>query len=134
MIKRFKKSKGKYSSSISHNIIILSLVIILSFLIVTDSRLFKRKIKTDSQVEILREKVNNLSNINNNLKNKLNASLDKNYIEKVLREKGIYKKPDEEAVVIVPNSRDASSSASVLPKEKMNLWQEIWQYVKNLFR
>ena len=133
MIKRFRKSKGRDLSHTSQNIIILSLVIILFFLMRSDFQLLQKRMRTDEQVKILRAKADNLNQINSNLKNKLNASLNEEYIEKVLREKGIYKKPNEEAVVIVPGNQMTSSSASTL-REKRNFWQGIKDYIKKLFR
>ena len=133
MIKRFRKSKGKYLSKASQDIIVVSLIIVLSFLIVSDFKLLHKKIKTGDQVKILQEKVNDLTGINDDLKNKLNASFNEEYIEKVLREKGIYKKPNEEAVVIIPSNQGVSSSASVTSKQGKNFWQRILDYIKELF-
>ena len=132
MIKRFRKSKGRDSSHTSQNIIILSLIIILFFLMRSDFQLLRKRIRTDEQVKTLQAKADNLNRINSNLKNKLNASLNEEYIEKVLREKGIYKKPDEEAVVIVPGNQMTSSSASMSEKRK-NFWQGVQCFIKKLF-
>jgi len=108
MIRRLRKSKKNFFLSTSKYFIVGSLVVILFFLAVSDFRLFIKKKKTDNEVRILQEKVNNLKNIDRNLKNRLNTFSNKDYVEKVLREKGMYKKPNEEAVVVLPLEKSTS--------------------------
>lgn len=139
MIKRFRKSKPRYPSQSSQYIIILSLIVVLLFLVVADFRLLAKRIKTDNQVKILRKKADDLASINKDLQNKLNASLDKNYVEKVLREKGVYKKPNEEAIVVLPpqenTSTKSTSSKSFWRNSSFKLFfSKIRESIKRMFK
>lgn len=78
----------------------LILFLLLGFLAVSNWNINKKRVEFNSRLEILVKKIQNLEEINRDLKGKISAISEESYLEKVAREKFNLRKPGEEVVVI----------------------------------
>ncbi|MCX6764098.1 MAG: hypothetical protein NTU58_00080 [Candidatus Nealsonbacteria bacterium] len=104
----------------------LLFIIILSFLIISNWRIIKERTALGKRVFQLKNEVQVLEEKNKQLKAGISKTLQLNYTEKILREKGLYQKKGEKSVIIVwpeKNKEDRSEEKSIWEKilGKINL-------------
>jgi len=125
--KKFKKFKRRPSNLLP---IFFSLlfVLLIGFLAISNWRLHEKRVGFNSQLEILNKKIQNLEKINPELKEKISAIGEENYLEKVAREAFNLKKPGEKVVVI---KREEPISAQIEEEKKFFDFQNWLQSFKD---
>jgi cell division protein FtsB len=123
MINNYKNNKFFDKKIIFY---LLSFIIILSFLIISNWRIIKERTALGKRVFQLKNEVHVLEEKNNQLKAGISKTLQLDYTEKILREKGLYQKKGEKSVIIVwpeINKKDISEEKSIWEKilGKINL-------------
>ncbi|HNY97733.1 MAG TPA: hypothetical protein PKM84_01270 [Candidatus Pacearchaeota archaeon] len=119
-----KKNRGKVPIAV----ILLGLLII--FLAATNFNLYWRDRKLNRKLKSIEGEMG--------IQNEKKASIEKNlaemqefdYGERLVREKGMYKRPGEDIVVILKKEATSANSQGV-PE---NIFVEIWQNIRNIFR
>lgn len=98
---------------------------IVSFLIISNWKIHKRRTELNQRILELRQEVQNLEGRNEQLKAGVSETLESGYTEKILREKGLYKKEGEEVVVILPPEEEEESK-----EEEKSIWERILGKIK----
>ena len=108
-----KKIKNNFFTK-KHNLYlfyIISTIILVIFLIFSTVRIEKRKIVLNKRIEELKNETSNIEKENAALKKAEEEGKSSYYIEKLLREKGLYKKKGEYvAVILMPSEKSPSNS------------------------
>ena len=127
-----KTSKAKRSPS--DNLLIALLLVfnltILGFLLIANVRLFSQTGESKDKYLDLNQEIRELEKKNGELEELLAITNDEAEIEKFLREKGLYKKPGEEVVVI--KREGGGEDTQILPPESASLWDKIVNFFRNL--
>lgn len=123
MINNYKNNKFFDKKIIFY---LLLFIIILSFLIISNWRIIKERTALGKRVFQLKNEVQVLEEKNKQLKAGISKTLQLDYIEKILRDKGLYQKKGEKSVIIVwpeKNKEDRSEEKSIWEKilGKINL-------------
>ncbi|MDA1337632.1 MAG: septum formation initiator family protein [bacterium] len=99
----------------------LALIALLGlFLIFYNVRIYQKRAELEGRAAELREEIAQLSQQEENLKQQLEISSTEEYQERVLREQGLYQKPGEEVVTIVPFEEPEQKEQSI--KKWWNPW------------
>lgn len=131
-IKRFKKGKispsfgRKKDTTYYKNIffpVILGLVILaaISFLVITDLRMNKKRLELNLKIENLRKEIGVLEKKKQELSAGISQIPTEGYLEKEARERFNLKKPGEEVVVVLPPEEIQEEK----PEEQRSFWQRI---------
>ena len=72
------------------------------FLIFHNIRIYQKRVELQERAENLRTQIASLEQSKSELESAIQVGLTQEYQEKVLREQGLYKKPGEEVVTILP--------------------------------
>jgi len=119
MKRRFKKKK---SSSFLSSVFLFSLLfIIIAFLIISNLRIDERREELISRILGLKKEVQSLEQRREELEAGASEALDPDHTEKILREKGLYKKKGEEMVVIISPDEEESD----FEEEEKSIWEKI---------
>jgi len=124
--KKFRKGPSK----ILPLFFALFLLLLIGFLAISNWELNQKRVKFNSQLEILSKKIQNLENINRNLKEKISAIPEENYLEKVAREIFNLKKPGEQVVVIKKEETKPPPVKTEEQRESFNL-RNWFDYIKS---
>lgn len=111
-----KRIEKKYSwqDRILIGILVVFNFSILGFLLVANSRLFMEISKNREQYLVLDKQIKNLGQKNDELRALFTSAESEAQIEKLLREKALYKKEGEQVVVI---KREETETEEELPQE-----------------
>ena len=131
-----KTSKAKRSSS--DNLLVALLLIfnltILGFLLIANVRLFSQTDEAKNNYLDLNKEIRELERKNSELKELLAITNDEAEIERFLREKGLYKKPGEEVVVIKREANDlVDNFIQNNSQQSASLWDKIADFFKDIF-
>jgi len=126
-IKRNRKERG-----VEFFIIFLINLLIISFLIVSNWRLFVKREEIGNQLASLDQRIEDLQKKNFQLKKLFEESSKSQYLEKILREKGMYKKPGERVVVIKGLNIQKPTETKAQIKNR-GLIQILIEFFKNIF-
>jgi len=125
--------KGKKKNSLSDKFLIVLLVcfnfIILGFLVIANARLYSQTGEARHQYMNLNKEIRELEMKNDELEELLTLTTDEAEIEKLLREKGLYKKPGEEVIVI---KRDEVEEEIIEP-QSASVWDKIGGFFRRMF-
>jgi len=128
------KKISKAKRSMSDNFLIVLLLIfnftILGFLLIANVKLFSQTGAAGEKYLNLNYEIRELERKNSELEELLAITNDEAEIEKFLREKGLYKKPGEEVVVIKRES--GGEDAQILTSESASLWDKIVNFFRDL--
>jgi cell division protein FtsB len=100
-------------------------IMIVSFLMISNWEIHKRRIEFNQRVLELKQEIQNLEGRNEQLKAGVSETLESDYTEKILREKGLYKKEGEEVVVILPPEEKEENK-----EEEKSIWEKILGKIK----
>jgi len=115
------RRKNNYLRGLFFPIILgLLFFIIVSFLIISNFKISKRKIEINQKIEELKKEIQALEQRNEQLKVGVSQTEGTDYAEKLLREKGLYKKVGEKMVVILPAEGE---------KEEKTVEKSIWEKI-----
>jgi cell division protein FtsL len=72
------------------------------FLVFNNIRIYQKRVELQKRAEELQSQIASLENRKGELESAIQVGTTQEYQEKVLREQGLYKKPGEEVVTIIP--------------------------------
>lgn len=117
-ISRFHKKKEASATKKVFGWAFLGFIALLGlFLIFYNVRIYQKRAELEERASELRLEIAKLSQQEEELKQQLEISNTEEYQERVLREQGLYQKPGEEVVTIVPFEE---------PEEKEQSMKEWW--------
>jgi cell division protein FtsB len=99
---------------------LLSSIIILFFLIISNWKIIKERSSLGIRVSQLKNEIKVLEEKNKQLKAGISKTMQFDYTEKILREKGLYQKKGEKSVIIVWPEKE---------KEGENEAESIWDKI-----
>ena len=127
-----KTSKAKRSPS--DNLLVALLLVfnltILGFLLIANVRLFSQTGESKDKYLDLNQEIRELEKKNGELEELLAITNDEVEVEKFLREKGLYKKPGEEVVVI--KREEGEQEVNIVPQYSASLLDKITDFFKNI--
>lgn len=105
MISRFRLRKKKISKL--RDTVFLTTLLVLglglgTFLVFHNIRIYQKRVELQKRAESLKDQISSLESRKNELESAIQIGTTQEYQEKVLREQGLYKKPGEEVVTIIP--------------------------------
>jgi len=119
--KKYRKKRREFFHNIFFPLFLGFLfLIIISFLIISNWKISKRRVDLSERIEQLRQEVQILEEKNEQLKAGVSQTYQLDYAEKMLREKGLYKKEGEEMVVILPSEEEEQDK-----EEEKGIWEKI---------
>jgi cell division protein FtsL len=126
-LKKFKKS-AFYQQTLFSIVLAVLVILGITFLVVSNMKINKRKEELNSQIQKLEEEINNQMKKNEELKAGLSQTSDQQYLEEEARERLGLKKPGEE-VVSIQKVETEEPKTEEQPKPK-SLWQRILEKLK----
>ncbi len=132
--KRRKKKNRNWDEILSIALLLILNLTIISFLIVGNWKLYQKRTSLKKDVIDLKKEVALLKERNAQLKKLFFEASQKEYLEKIIREKGLYKKPGEEVVVIMKEEEEEEETPPPPPPPKESNLQQLIDFFKNLFR
>jgi len=123
--RRIRQRESFLDISISIVLGILFLIIII-FLVVSNVKINKRKKELNERISQLKQEIKVLQERNNELKAGIEESYQSDYIEKILRQKGLYKKEGEKVVVILPPKEEKKE----IQKKEKSIWERFLELFK----
>lgn len=113
---------------------IIVLVISL-FMVVSDIKIYRQKQKLNSEISDLQQKIKNLQDNNNNLKQNISQADNPQYMEKIAREEFGEQLPGEKAVNFVVTQDKTQPKNGSVTNSINNLWSGwiggVWAGIKN---
>ena len=101
MIAKFRKSeKDSLGSKIFLILLFCFVIAIIGFLVITNLKLGQKRKELHSRISFLEKEFISLKETSQKLKTQLSQFSQEDFAEKILREKGMYKKPGEGVLVI----------------------------------
>jgi cell division protein FtsL len=105
MISRLRPRKRKIGKLRDTVFLTMLLVIGLGlgfFLVFNNIRIYQKRVELQKRAEVLKDQIGSLESRKGELESAIQVGTTQEYQEKVLREQGLYKKPGEELVTIIP--------------------------------
>ena len=106
MVAKLSKFRKKKGSSLAKKVFGWSFLVLIAllglFLIFYNVRIYQKRTELEERAKELQLKIIELSQQEAELQEQFEISNTKEYQERVLREQGLYQKPGEEVVTIVP--------------------------------
>jgi len=139
MISKFRKPEKSSPKIIFLSFLLAGLILVIfSFLVVTNLDLSRKRKELNSQIVSLEKEIQELEERNLRLKEQLSQITQADYAEKILREKGMYKLPGEKVIVVTREDKEKLV-------EKENLFEKtssraasgfswIWNKITRLFK
>ena len=122
MRRKYKKNLKKSFQNIFLPLFLgLLFFIITVFLIVSNWKMSKKRTELEDRILKIQQEIEVLEERNEQLKAGVAETLESDYAEKVLREKGLYKKKGENVVVILPLEEGEGEEK----EEEKNIWEKI---------
>jgi len=101
MIAKFRKpEKDSLGSKIFLILLFFFVIAIIGFLVITNLKLGQKRKELHSRISFLEKEFISLKETSQKLKTQLSQISQEDFAEKILREKGMYKKPGEGVLVI----------------------------------
>ncbi len=116
------------------NIWLVGLVFFLAFLIMTNLNLYLKDQKLLQRLNSLNAEISKEESRQQAIRSKQNEINEPDFMEKTLREKGMYKKQGEEVVVILKPQASSSSDDQARQGKKAGFFAEMWASIKSIFR
>ena len=137
MITNFKKNRKKNPlGPIFFKIGGILILIIIVLLIVADIKVYRKKQQLVSQVENLKNKMQDLESKNSDLRQGILKAGDEKYIEKVAREELDLQKPGEKVISFI-ETKNQQPKNEIRQKSNWQIWlgwlSSSWQWIKNGF-
>jgi cell division protein FtsB len=95
-------------------------IIILFFLIISNWRIIKERMALGTRVLQLKNEIQVLEEKNQQLKAGISETMQLDYAEKILREKGLYQKKGEKSVIIIWPEKNREDK-----NEERSIWEKI---------
>lgn len=124
--KNRKKKKSSVKSIIGYSVIALVFLFVISFLLITNWKMYKKRDGLAERVQELKAQVDTLKKKNESLKEESSAIGTEEHLEKVAREQLDMKKPGEEVVVVQEEEGEQKPE-----QEQKKSW---WERIKSLWQ
>ena len=82
----------------------------------------QKRAELQGKLDALRTQAAELSARTKELQANIQESQSENYQEKILREQGLYKKPGEEVITVLPPEGKTEQKATEQPAQKRRVW------------
>ena len=100
---RFRKKKiSKLRDTVFPSMLLVLGLGLGIFLIFHNIRIYQKRVELQERLENLKTQIRSLEESKSELESAIKIGTTEEYQEKVLREQGLYKKPGEEVVTIIP--------------------------------
>ena len=129
--RRYKKGSKQEKALIG--LLMFLDILIIGFLLFGNLKLYAENRAISSQYLDLNKELEQLKGRNEELKELFSLASQEEYAERLLREKGLYKKEGEEVVVITRDNALESSAKQVPESETASLWDKISAFFRNIF-
>ena len=128
-----KKIQSHLPQNFAAKLIVVLLLVFCVVLIFVNLRIYNKRRHLNSQIESLKNKIEETRNTNNNLKQEILKADDDKYIEKIAREELDLQKPGEKVFSFIDKSpQDAKETES--SKNIFQVWLDnIFNFMKNSF-
>lgn len=122
-----RRFKNLYKDNSVQNILIslilgILFLIIIVFLVFSNLKINKRRAELSQKISQLKKEIQMLQEKNDRLKASLEDVGDSEYAEKILREKGLYKKKGEKVIVVLPSQEKPKK---IEEKKEESFWDKI---------
>ena len=124
--KKLKQKESFLNISISLILGVLFFIIVI-FLIISNVKMNKRRAELNERIFQLKQEIQQLQERNSQLKAGVEESSQSDYTEKILRQKGLYKKEGENVVVILPPEEKKQE----VQKEEKSVWEKFLDLFKS---
>lgn len=132
--KKRRYKKGNKQDKALMGLLIFFDILIIGFLVFGNLKLYAENKAINNQHANINKELQQLRDKNQKLKELFAFSSEEEYIERVLREKGMYKKAGEEVAVIVRDNVLENLSIEVTEIETASVWSKISDFFKQIFR
>ena len=100
---KFRKKKiGKLRDTVFLTMLLVLGLGLGTFLVFHNIRIYQKRVELQKRTEVLKDQIASLEGRKGELESAIQVGTTQEYQEKVLREQGLYKKPGEEVVTILP--------------------------------
>jgi len=99
-----------------------------TFLVFHNIRIYQKRVELQKRVEGLKDQIASLESRKNELESAIQVGTTQEYQEKVLREQGLYKKPGEEVVTIIPPEQVQEEQKQ---QQASKVWWNPWSWFGN---
>ncbi len=130
--KKYQRKKESREDIIAIFLILVLNVAVICMLLVGNMRLYSRSADLKKKFIDLGKELSLLESKNQELENLFMQASQKDHLEKIIREKGLYKKPGEEVVVIVPPPKPQEPLGAESQRE--NVLNQIIEYFRTLLK
>lgn len=128
MKKSRRLKKKRYQDIFFYSILTLLVLGFSAFLIISNVKIYKKRRELQAQIERLKEEIQAIEKKNQELSAGIENVSDKEYLEKVAREKFLLKEEGEEVIVISPPEEQTEEPQP----EKENFLERILEKLKSL--
>jgi len=123
---RRSKRKRELQTIFFQIFLVISSLILVAFLVISNLRIGEKRSKLTAQIETLQKEIKKLEEEKAKLENQISQSQKKEYIEEKARELGL-KKPGEEVVAIKKIESETEFQKS---QQQKSFWQKIWEKIQ----
>jgi len=131
--KKRKYKKDSKSDNVLTGLLMFFDVLIIGFLVLGNLKLLTETRQVNGQLLDVNQELDRLEQKNQELQELFSASSQSEYAEKLLREKGLYKKEGEEVVVITRDNTSEGSAKQATGNETASVWDKITDFFKQIF-
>jgi cell division protein FtsL len=127
-IKIRKKKIGKLRDTVFLTMLLALGLGLGFFLVFHNIRIYQKRVELQKRTENLKDQIASLENRKHELEFAIQEGTTQEYQEKVLREQGLYKKPGEEVVTIIPPEKVQEEQKQ---EQASRVWWKPWSWFGN---
>jgi len=132
--KKRRYKKGNKQDKELMGLLVFLDILIIGFLVFGNLKLYAENKAINRQCVNINKELEQLENKNRELKELFAFTSEEEYIERILREKGMYKKAGEEVVVITRDNVLGDSTKQAIRTETASIWDKIADFFKQIFK
>ncbi|MEA3453155.1 MAG: hypothetical protein U9Q96_02365 [Patescibacteria group bacterium] len=132
--KKRRYKKGNKQDKVLMGLLIFLDVLIIGFLVFGNLKLYAENKTISKQYLNINKELEELAEKNEELQELFSFVSEEEYIERILREKGMYKKAGEEVVVITRDNALIDSVKESQSIETASVWDKIADFFKQIFK
>jgi cell division protein FtsL len=125
---RFRKKKiGKLRDTVFLTMLLTLGLGLGIFLVFHNIRIYQKRVELQKRAEVLKDQITSLESRKGELESAIQVGTTQEYQEKILREQGLYKKPGEEVVTILPPAQVQEEQKQ---QQTSRVWWNPWSWFK----
>lgn len=132
--KKGKYKKGNKEDKALMGLLIFLDILIIGFLVFGNLKLYAENKVISNQYSNINKELRQIEGKNRELEELFAFTSEEEYTERVLREKGMYKKAGEEVVVITRDNALGDSIEQKMGTETASVWGKIADFFKQIFK